>query len=102
MVGGISTSLAVFYGTEEEEEGDPGGVSDGDFFSGGYLGNGVQGWYGVKQEGMYSCWGRIFLLIGCQLASQLQVKFPHAVIVGVIGPRGYEYLTNAADVLLEQ
>ena len=102
MVGGICATLAVLSGPEEEEEGDPGEVNASDFTWGGYLGGGVQGLDNINWEGKHSCWRRIFFLIGRQLVYHTRVEFLHAVVVGVVGPHGCEYLTNRAEVLIYQ
>ena len=64
VVGGISVALLVFSRTEEEEEGDPCEVSDGNVPWGCSLGVGVQGFYKFNWEGTHSCWRRILFLIG--------------------------------------
>ena len=87
VVGGISVSRVVFSGTEEEEEGCPCEVSDGDVPWGCSLGVGVQGFDKVNWGETHSCWRRIFFLIGNQLAPQTKVEFPHAAMTWVVGPQ---------------
>ena len=76
VVGSVYASLEVFTGPDEEEESNSGEFTDGSFPWGDALGGGVQGLYAIDWERMYSCWSRIFLLIGLQLASQTKVEFP--------------------------
>ena len=102
MLGGVGTALVVFAWPEEEEEGDPSEVADCDISWGGYLGCGVQGLDDSDMEGPHYCWRRIFLMIGRQLASQIKVELPHAVVAGIIGPHGCKDLTNRAKVLLDR
>ena len=102
LLGGVDTALAVFAFPEEEEEGGPVEISDGDVFCVDYLGGGVQGLYKVDREGLHSCWGVILLLIRRQMASQPKVDLPHAVLSGVLGRHGCEDLTNRAEVLLNR
>ena len=102
VLGGVGTVLAVFIWTEEEEEGDPGEISDSNISWSGSLGNGVQVLDNADREGPHSCWRRMLLLIGRQLASQPKVELPHAVVSGFVGPHGCKYLTDRAEVLLDQ
>ena len=66
------------------------------------MGGSTQGLDNVNREVPHSCWKRIFLLIGCQLASLEKVNIYHAVVAGVVGPHGCKYLTNGAEVLIER
>ena len=59
-------------------------------------------WISLTGGGAHSCWRRIFLPIGCELASQTKVELPHAVVAGVVGPHGCEYFTDRVEVLLDQ
>ena len=101
VVGSICAALSVLVRPEEEEEGDPGEVSDGFFSWGGSLGDGIQGLDNINRERPHSCWRRIVFLIGLQLKSQPKFKFSHAVVAGAIGPHGCKYLTNGVEVLLD-
>ena len=101
VVGVIGASFSKLDGPEEEEEGDPGEVADGNVSLSGSLGGGIQGLDDVNQEGLHSYWRRILLLIGRQLVSQPKVDFFHAVVAGVVGPHGCKYLTDGAEVLLD-
>ena len=92
--GGVGATLAVFAWPEEEEEGDPGEIADGNVSCSGSLGGVVQGLYNADMEGSYSCWREILLLIGRQLASQPKVKLTHVIVPGVVGPHGCEDLTD--------
>ena len=80
MLGGVGTDLAVFAWPEEEEEGDPGEIAEGDISWCGSLDGSVQGLYTADREGLHSCWGRILLLVGRQLASQAKFELPHSVV----------------------
>ena len=71
VVGSISAAFAVLSGPEEEEEGDPGEVADGNVSWDGSLDRGVQGLDHINREGPHSCWRRIFLLIRLQLVNAL-------------------------------
>ena len=75
VVGGIGASFAVLAGPEEEEEGDPGEIDDGDVYWVGSLGGGVQVLNDVNREGSHSCRRIIFFLIGHHLASHPKVDF---------------------------
>ena len=86
-------SVPPLHGPEEEEEGNPGEVTDGNFSWGGSLDGGIQGLDGVNREWPHSYWGRIFFLIVHHLASQPKVKFSHAFMEGVVGTQGCEYLS---------
>ena len=55
VVGGIGAYFAVLAGTEEEEEGDPVEIAEGDFSWGGSLGGGVQVLDDFNREGPHSC-----------------------------------------------
>ena len=99
-MGGISATVSVLVGPEEEEESDPGEVADGNVSLSGSLGGGIQGLDDVNQEGLHSYWRRILLLIGRQLVSHPKVELPYAVVLGVVGPHGCEDFTNLAEVLL--
>ena len=102
MVGGIGSALAAFAWAEEEEEGDPGEVTDCDISWGGYLGSDVQYLNDVDGEGPHYCWGITPLLIGRQLASQTKFESPHGVVAGVVGPHRCEYFTDLVEVLVDQ
>ena len=102
VMGGFGTNLSVFVWPGEEEEGDPGEISDGDFSCCGFLGGGFQGLDNDDREGPHSCWRIILLLIARQLASQPKVELPHAVFSGVVGPHGCEDLTDRAEVLIDR
>ena len=49
VLGGVGTALVVFDLTEEEEEGGPGDIADGDIYWCGSLGGGVQGLYNADR-----------------------------------------------------
>ena len=100
-MGGIGASFAVLAGPEEEEEGDPGEIADGDVYWVGSLGGGVQVLNDVNREGPHSCRRIIFFLIGHHLASHPKVDFYHAVVAGVVGTHGCEYLTDGVELLLD-
>ena len=53
------------------------------------------------REGPQSCWRKIILLIGRQLASQPKVELTNAVVLGVVGTHKCKYLTNRAEILLD-
>ena len=53
------------------------------------------------REGPHSCWSRILLLIGRQLASQPKFKLTNVVVLGVVGTHKCEYFTNRAEILLD-
>ena len=59
----ICAALEVFPGTEEEEESDPGEVTDGDVPWGDAWGGGVQGLDYIDWERPHSGWRGVFLLI---------------------------------------
>ena len=102
MLGCVGAASAVLDWVEEEEEGDPYEIDDGDVSCGGYLGRSVQGLDNADRERPHSCWRRILFLIGRQLASQAKVELPHWVLSGVVGPHGCKYLTNQVEVLLNR
>ena len=72
----VGTALSVFAWAEEEKKGKPDEIADGDVSCGGSLGGSIQGLDNADMERPHSCWRRILLLIGCQLASQAKVKLP--------------------------
>ena len=102
VLGGVGTALAVFACLEEEEEGDPDEIADGNVSCCGYLVGGVQGLNNADREGPHSCWRIILLLIGREMASQTKVELPHAVVSGIFAPNGCEGLTDRAEVLLDR
>ena len=94
MLGGVGTTLAVSTWPEEKGEGDPGEIADGGVSCFGSLCGGFQGLGNADREGPHSCWRRILLLVGRQLASQPKVKLSHVVVSGVVGPHRCEDLTD--------
>ena len=100
--GGVGTALVLFAWPEEEEEGDPGEIADGNVSCGGSLCGGVQGLDNADREEPQSCWRRILIMIERQLGSQPKIELLHAVVSGVVGSHGCEYFSNRAQVLLDQ
>ena len=88
MVGSICAALGVFPRPEEEEESDPGEVTDGNIYWCGTFDSCVQGVDEVYFERPHSGRRRIFFLIGHQLGHQTKLEFFHAVVSGVVGLHG--------------
>ena len=102
MLGGVGTASAVFAWAEEEEEGNPGEIDDGNISWCGSLGGGVQGLDNTDREGPHSCCRIILFLVGRQLASKAKIELSHPVVSEVVRSHGCKDLTNRAEVLLDQ
>ena len=94
MVISVFATLEVLFRPEEEKEGNPVEVTDGDVSWGGALVGGIEGLDDVDWERPHLGRSRTFLLIGHQLASQVKVYFSCTVVSGVVGPHRREDLAN--------
>ena len=66
------------------------------------MGSSFQGLDDANCERPCPVCSRVLLLIGHQLESHNKFEFSHAVVSGVVGPHGCEYLTNGAEVFLDR
>ena len=96
----VGPAGAVFPGSKEEEESDPGEVCDSLVWWGASFGGGVHAVEDGDGEGADSSRGRIFFRVGRKLLSQAKVDGAHTVESWVRGPHGREDLSHGADVLL--
>ena len=97
---GVGPAGAVFPGSKEEEESDPGEVCNSLVSWGDTFGGGVHAVEGGDGEGADSSRGRIFFRVGFKLSSQAKVDGAHDIESWDRGPHGHKDMSHSVDVLI--
>ena len=94
----VSAVLTVLFRSQQEEECDPGEVSDGFLAIGAAVCGSIQRVDNGDMQWSDSCGKRIFYIVGHEFSAQAKVEGAYSIESEVWGPHDREELAYRADV----